>query len=265
MAVSAKGIFILFVLLGLFYFVAYQYNLPKISSTSRSAPSIPVPKAAIVPPPPTTPISQSLANTTPPDLDTTACASPITIDIGELEKLTFQLINQERTNHDLGSLKWDDIISATGRDHSKDMGINNYFSHQDFDGNFADVRLKHHNYLSFEVEGENLALLPAYPYYFTYPNGTICSPHYYSTSELAQLAAISWMNSPEHRANILLPNFTDSGMGIYFINNSYYFTQVFVKYTDCGYTGVNCCHEGTEYFCYQPYDCTRDGGSFVCK
>ena len=259
MGISAKSMFALIVLLSLFYFLAYQYSLPKTSSVARSAQSIPVPKAAIIP------ISQSLANTTPPALDTKTCAPPPEIDISKLEKMTFELINAERTTRNLNGLKPGSLISATARDHSKDMGLNSYFSHQDFDGNYADARLKSHGYSSFEIEGENIALLPSYPYYFSYPNGTICAPYYYSLESLAKLAATSWMNSPEHKANILLPDFTDSGMGIYYINNSYYFTQVFVKYTDCGYASAACCHEEGQYFCYQPYNCRKEDGSFVCR
>ena len=39
----------------------------------------------------------------------------------------------------------------------------------------------------------------------------------------------SWMNSPGHRANILSPNFTELGVGIYKnANGTIYWTQMFI-------------------------------------
>jgi uncharacterized protein YkwD len=38
--------------------------------------------------------------------------------------------------------------------------------------------------------------------------------------EIAQAAVDSWMNSPEHRRNILRPQWDDMGIGVYILENS---------------------------------------------
>jgi len=44
---------------------------------------------------------------------------------------------------------------------------------------------------------------------------------------LAKTVMEGWMNSPEHRANILQKEFTHIGVGVVVLEDTFYFTQVF--------------------------------------
>ena len=56
------------------------------------------------------------------------------IDKSELEKQVHTLTNQYRTQNGLKTLSWDDALSNVARNHSKDMALRNYFSHDTPEG-----------------------------------------------------------------------------------------------------------------------------------
>ena len=135
-----------------------------------------------------------------------------------LEQTTFQTINQQRSNNGKIALQWDDEIADVARSHSKDMSVNNFFSHTSPSSGTAFDRLAN---IKGSFKGENILYTSNYKSY----------GENYSIKELAEKAVNQWMNSQGHKDNILNSQFTHSGIGVYYNSEKsvYYFTQVFVR------------------------------------
>ncbi|TSC86117.1 MAG: hypothetical protein G01um10148_623 [Parcubacteria group bacterium Gr01-1014_8] len=150
--------------------------------------------------------------TTPP--------TPITLSV-ETEKdfLTkveieiFLLTNKERTALGLPSLVTDTELAAIAEAHSKDMLMNDYFSHEDKSGCSSSCRANNRGY-SWSTIGENIYMMSGYEL---------------SATEAAAMIVQGWMNSPGHRANILRPAFTHLGVGVVAEGKNVYSTALFAK------------------------------------
>jgi hypothetical protein len=118
-----------------------------------------------------------------------------------------RLVNVERAKVGLNPLCLSTQLTQAAQVHSNDMATNNFMSHTGSDGSSAAVRVDRTGY-KFSWRGENVAAGQASP------------------------AGVmdSWMNSPDHRANILRPEFTELGVGYALNSNAqfkHYWTQVF--------------------------------------
>ncbi len=105
----------------------------------------------------------------------------------------FDLTNAARVNHDLPVLSWDESVRMTARDHSKDMAINNYFSHTNLEGQSPFDRMTEDN-ISYRMAGENLA----------------------AGLSSSIFAHEGLMNSIGHRESILQPGFESLAVGVAF-------------------------------------------------
>ena len=124
--------------------------------------------------------------------------APTRANATRAEAATFCLINVQRARHGLRALRQNADLARSSNRHSEDMVSENYFDHTSPAGETPLARIKASTYLprrSAYLVGENIAL---------------------GTMQLATPASIvaSWMQSPEHRANILNRDFRDSGIGI---------------------------------------------------
>jgi len=133
---------------------------------------------------------------------TAACADtglrPTRENNSRVEAATLCLVNVQRARHGRRALRPNADLARSAARHSEDMVSENYFDHVSPTGETPLQRIKASTYLprrSSYLLGENIAL---------------------GTMELATPASIvaSWMESPDHRANILNPDFRDSGIGI---------------------------------------------------
>lgn len=108
----------------------------------------------------------------------------------DLEARMLEMVNAERTAQGLRPLQADPALAEVARAHSRDMFARSYFSHTNPEGlePFDRMRQARAPYL---VAGENLALAQTLP-----------SAHQ------------GLMNSPGHRANILLPRYGRVGIGV---------------------------------------------------
>lgn len=115
----------------------------------------------------------------------------------------FDLTNAARVQHGLPILTWNDHVRETARKHSADMAENNYFDHQNLQGQSPFDRMKADD-VFFVLAGENLA--------------------YGQFSSI--FAHEGLMNSLGHRKNILQKDFEYLGVGVAFNQESHpYYTQ----------------------------------------
>ncbi|QFK70868.1 hypothetical protein F7984_06225 [Pradoshia sp. D12] len=115
------------------------------------------------------------------------------------------LTNIIRTRFDLGTLEFDEKISAVAFKHSEDMMVNEYFDHVSPDDKDVGDRLKEGG-VSYYSAGENIAAQ--------------------YTDAIA--AVEGWLNSKGHRDIMLNEDFTRLGVGVY----KRYYTQNFVALSD---------------------------------
>ena len=106
------------------------------------------------------------------------------------EKEVFDLINKQRTQNGLSSLKENSELQRVARIKAQDMVNNNYFSHTSPTYGSPFDMMKSFK-ISYNTAGENIA-----------GNSSNSS------------AVTAWMNSPGHRANILNGSFNQTGIGV---------------------------------------------------
>jgi len=134
----------------------------------------------------------------------------------EVEQLIIVLVNAERQQYDLGTLSEDALLTSLAREHSISMVENDFFGHERYPGE----RPLSYNMSPGTMRGENLAKIPTQQY----------SPGpYLSLQEVCEWAVSGWMDSPGHRANILEPRYTETGVGVSFSDgwDYLYITQIF--------------------------------------
>jgi uncharacterized protein YkwD len=130
----------------------------------------------------------------------------------------WQLINQDRTaaacieetKGRARPLHWDDRLAAAARAHSQEMANSGYFGHQGSDGSLPDMRITRMG-VHWRASAENIARYP----------------------DIAEAEA-AFMNEPKfqpnHRANILNPDYTHVGVGVVKgPDGMFYITQEFAQ------------------------------------
>ena len=122
-----------------------------------------------------------------------------------LSMQVFKLVNEQRAKYGLSALEYNKELENVAAAHSRDMAVNNYFSHTSLSGLSPFDRLKNAG-ISYSYAAENIA----------------------AGQKTAQAVMDSWMNSEGHRANILNANLKEIGVGVY-EGGSYgiYWTQLF--------------------------------------
>lgn len=127
----------------------------------------------------------------------------------QIEISVTQLINQRREDKQLPPLEHNEKLAQVARNYSQQMAENNFFSHTGIDGSTLEDRVKAGGII-YSVVGENI-----------FQSTNIPQP--------AEVAVDGWMQSPGHRENILRPVFTETGVGVWRVNNTYYITQLFLR------------------------------------
>ena len=119
-------------------------------------------------------------------------------NIAEVQAATLCLVNTLRRHFGLQPLADNATLDAVALAHSRDMVANDYFDHTSPGGETVNARITASGYLAGAQAwtlGENLAT---------------------GTRELTTPLAtvIGWFWSPEHRANMLKPDYRESGIGV---------------------------------------------------
>ncbi len=139
----------------------------------------------------------------------------VSAEVSTVESEIHTLINAERAAEGLSALTRNTSLDSVARAHSQDMLDNDFFSHTNLDGEDPAARATAAG-ISYSVFAENLA--------WTYG---------LSASTLASETVEGWMDSPDHRANILEEDgysFTQTGIGAAMSSDGseVYYTQVFM-------------------------------------
>ena len=113
----------------------------------------------------------------------------LTVDTAAEQRM-LALVNAERRREGLAPLKMDPQLQQVARAHSRDMYMRDYFSHVSPEGNSAFDRLRAAG-VNFLAAGENIAFAPD-----------------------VNSAEQSLYSSPEHRANLLAPDYVRIGIGV---------------------------------------------------
>lgn len=103
-------------------------------------------------------------------------------------------VNQQRSLRNLAALNTNSMLTWAAQSKADDMQARHYFAHVDPDGHYIWDKIVAAGYTPYLELGENIAI------------------EFYDTDSLIS----AWMNSPEHRANILNDGFRDQGMGLNF-------------------------------------------------
>lgn len=141
----------------------------------------------------------------------------------------FNLINQDRQQNGVAPLQWSNVTSAiaeggtyTGCGYAiggrtEDMIDRNYFAHQILSCGTQNVfSILQNEGVHFQSAGENIG----------WESG-LTDP-----VQAAQYLNNAYMNSPEHRANILNPNYTEVGVGSWVTGPGQYWTGGGGSYTN---------------------------------
>lgn len=116
------------------------------------------------------------------------------------------LVNAERQKQGLSSLKLSEKLTAVANEKSRDMAVNNYFSHTSQIYGTPFQMLQQYG-IRYRTAGENIA----------------------AGQKTPEEVMSSWLNSSGHRANILNSSYTEIGIG-YYEGGKYgtYWTEIFI-------------------------------------
>jgi len=154
-------------------------------------------------PPATVPQTHAASSASTPSAQPAVCTgaglTPTPEDLEAVREATLCLINNERIAHGERPLQLNTDLQNCAQGHSESMAVSDYFSHEGPGGSTPLSRMQAAGYIysakiGYEI-GENIA---------------------WGTLWLATPKAIveSWMQSPEHRANILDSNYRETGIGV---------------------------------------------------
>jgi uncharacterized protein YkwD len=117
------------------------------------------------------------------------------VALSSLESGVLDQLNAIRVQHHLVPLKLSARLTSASAQHSREMGVDGYFEHDSHDGTAFWKRINRwygSNGFGYWSVGENLL---------------------WSSPDVDAAGALQlWMNSPEHRANILSPRWREIGV-----------------------------------------------------
>jgi hypothetical protein len=132
------------------------------------------------------------------------------------EQQLFGLTNQARTSAGLPALRWDSTLAGIARWRSQDMATRNYFSHNiPPTGEMVFDVMDQQGYC-YRLAGENIG-------WNNYPD-----------DQATDVVQTDFLNSPEHRQNIMGPAWKVAGVGAYKLaDGRKFYTVLFADTTGC--------------------------------
>lgn len=137
------------------------------------------------------------------------------LDLERIERGIHYFTNQERRKHRLHDLEWDFRLADIAREHSQDMGFNNFFSHANHRGEGPSERAERHGYESRKPADHGRFYVGIAENIIMLPSGNVRGIGHvaHDADVIAQISVQDWMQSPGHKRNILCPRYTRLGVG----------------------------------------------------
>jgi uncharacterized protein YkwD len=163
-------------------------------------------------------VAADVANSSSESSEVTDNSNDGSIDERRVEGLVHQYVNKEREQQGLPTISHDEELRYIARNHSEDMAARSYFQHEDLSGDDFNDRYDEAGYNCrvrtsgdrYTIGGENIAQT-----WFQERIEVEGGERYYdSEDDLARGIVNQWMNSPEHRQNILREYWESEGVGI---------------------------------------------------
>ncbi len=131
-------------------------------------------------------------------------------ELPQLERDIYELVNQHRFDLGLSELAWSNTVAKQCRNHSVDMALGNVsYGHQGFQERIETIR----NNFPNAVGVENIA-------------------KHYTSKRLAEKVVEKWLSSSEDRERIE-GSYQTTGVGAAKnVNETFYFTQIFIRQQD---------------------------------
>jgi uncharacterized protein YkwD len=130
----------------------------------------------------------------------------------EQETEILGLVNQQRARGGLPPLKFSPRLAVIARGHSYDMAMRHYLAHDSPDGVAPADRISGVG-IGYRAVGENIYM-----------------DDYADSADVPRRALNRWLKSPEHLANIISGEFTETGVGIaQSADGNTYVTQDFLR------------------------------------
>ena len=142
----------------------------------------------------------------------TSDASFPKVDLTEAARLVVEGMNAARAQSGLVLLRSEVVLTRIASDRSTDMIARDYFSHYDPQtGQEPLLRNLQANKFSYQYAGENIAEIKNDAGWVP-PLLTVAAR--FSAADLANEFVTGWLNSPEHRANILNSHYRRTGVAL---------------------------------------------------
>ena len=146
------------------------------------------------------------------------------LDLSQLARSIHEFINEERMQRDLPPLQWSDELAEIARAHSQDMASRDFFSHVNPGAQGPTDRAREAGFSCKKNQsgyrtsgiGENIFYTYQYESYKTWSeNGRERRRYNWkSPPALAREVVQGWMDSANHRKNILNPRYDRQGLGV---------------------------------------------------
>ncbi len=147
---------------------------------------------------PSRPASRSSSSAAPAPAPAPAAAPGVSRTVERIREEVLRLVNDERARTGLGPLTAHPLLSASAQAYARWMADETFFSHTDPEGRSSLDRIRDTGYLSPPCDCE-----------WQYAVGENLARHQKTPAEVVR----AWMDSPDHRANILHPLFAELGVG----------------------------------------------------
>jgi uncharacterized protein YkwD len=159
------------------------------------------------------------AGTIPPAATGSSPGVPV-INTSSLEARVHELVNRVRQENNLPALGTDAALVSLARAHSRDMALHGYFGHVNLHGMDPTARGAAAGYTCYRDKDSYYTHAIAENLFATYRNttiimvgGRVAASDRNTEEAIAEMTIDAWMNSPDHRDNILDPHMGREGIG----------------------------------------------------
>ena len=138
------------------------------------------------------------------------------IRVPDLEQRVHEMINLQRKASDRPEFVWNDELAKLARAHSEDMAKRKYFKHVNPEGLTPMKRAQAAGYTTCQLLGENIYQNNLYSRVIEEKRRKNTDKIYIwnSLEKIAATTVKGWMDSPDHRENILDKKYTSEGIGV---------------------------------------------------